>query len=120
MKLTQYLIEQGRSAKGGWNRAQTDMLGVPWPLETGWKAKLDGVEIGERTYARFLALKNTHLSKDASSAGVPKHKTHPLIKARAKALVNKHGSGDGSGSFTTTCQQPRCEHPKCMCGLGRN
>ena len=37
MKLTEEQIEAGRSAKGGWTRAQLAKWGVPWPPPKGWR-----------------------------------------------------------------------------------
>lgn len=33
-------LESLKSPAGGWTRATTSQLGVPWPLKAGWKAKL--------------------------------------------------------------------------------
>jgi hypothetical protein len=42
MKLTAAEIEAGKSARGGWTRAQLAQWGVPWPPPKGWKRALLG------------------------------------------------------------------------------
>lgn len=125
MKLTEELIEAGRSLNGGWSRAQTSCLGVPWPLEHGWKKDMIGVEVSESDYARFLALKDRHLGGrslervadallEKSRVKTPKPKTPQWAKERAKALVKS-----ASGSNTFTCVATNCTYPMCQCELGR-
>jgi hypothetical protein len=40
MRLTEQILMQGRSYRGGWSRRQTDLFGVPWPLKHGWKDRI--------------------------------------------------------------------------------
>ena len=56
MKITLALIEQGKSERGGWTRAQVELLGGAWPLKEGWQHKVVGREITVREYDRFLSL----------------------------------------------------------------
>jgi hypothetical protein len=71
--LTAALIEAGMSMNGGWSRAQTDCLGVPWPLQAGWKDALIGAVVSEAQYVQFLALKDVHLwPKNYGPTPVPK------------------------------------------------
>jgi hypothetical protein len=45
MKLTNAEIEAGRSAKGGFTKAQAAEWGVNWPLKKGWReALLNGTD----------------------------------------------------------------------------
>lgn len=54
--VTEALLEKGKSAKGGWTRAQTILLGEPWPLARGWKRRVVGREIPRVDAERFAAL----------------------------------------------------------------
>ena len=52
------MIFAGRSARGGWSRAQLTMLGVEWPPMKGWLARLDGTEIEPYRYRAFVLARN--------------------------------------------------------------
>lgn len=69
MKLTRAMIWDGRSDRGGWNRAQFEVLGVEYPPKKGWPARIIGTEISGRDYERFLQLKGAHKRK---KIGAPK------------------------------------------------
>ena len=57
--LTDALIMQGATTEqGGWNAAQIAVLGVPYPLQTGWKRGLIGTTIPFADYQRYLSLSN--------------------------------------------------------------
>jgi hypothetical protein len=34
------LLLRGKTPRGAWNRDQLELLGVPWPLVSGWKCVL--------------------------------------------------------------------------------
>lgn len=57
MKITRETINQGMSEAGGWNRKQTELLGLPWPLPHGWIREIVGKDFSEETVNQFLALK---------------------------------------------------------------
>lgn len=67
LMLTPELIEAGISTNGGWSRAQTECLGVPWPLLSGWKVALVGTWVTEAQYLRFLALRDVHLKRSSGA-----------------------------------------------------
>jgi len=69
MKLTRAMIDSGKSDRGGWNRAQIELLGVEWPLSWGWITRILGKEISGRDYERFLELRGFHKRK---KIGAPK------------------------------------------------
>ena len=54
--VTEELLEKGKSARGGWTRAQTTLLGEPWPLTKGWKRRTVGREIPQVDADRFVVL----------------------------------------------------------------
>jgi len=60
MLVTGKILEQGKSKRGAWSRAQVEALGVSWPLTGGWKKNLIGKEVSEEQVAEFLALKDVH------------------------------------------------------------
>ena len=41
--VTHEVIDRYKSRKGGWTRKGTAALGVPWPLESGWKERILGL-----------------------------------------------------------------------------
>ena len=63
MKITLALIEQGKSERGGWTRAQVELLGGTWPLKDGWQHRLVGREITVREFDRFLSLTGEYVPR---------------------------------------------------------
>jgi len=62
VKLTQEILHAGQSRFGGWSKAQTDLLGIPWPLRHGWKHRIIGEMIDAGVVAEFVRLKDKHLN----------------------------------------------------------
>lgn len=56
IRITAELVAMGRSARGGWTKAQLELLGVTWPPDKGWKERVIGVEIGVAIMKRFIDL----------------------------------------------------------------
>jgi hypothetical protein len=54
VKITEELIEQGKSKAGGWNARQLRYLRVKWPPEKGWKQRIIGTEVMLDSAAKFL------------------------------------------------------------------
>lgn len=54
--VTESLLEKGKSERGGWTRAQTALLGEPWPLAKGWIRRVVGREIPRVDADRFVSL----------------------------------------------------------------
>ena len=50
-----------RTDAGGWTKATTDLLGVPWPLRHGWKAALlaKGLEVTPEYWALLMEARET-------------------------------------------------------------
>jgi ribonuclease HI len=65
IKLTEKFLREGQSDRGSWSKAQLELLGVGYPLRSGWKEALMGKEIDRGTAEEFIALKNKHLKKSA-------------------------------------------------------
>lgn len=55
IRLTDRLIEGGKTRRGGFTRAQLAVLGVSWPPKCGWKQRLIGTSIDDATLERFYA-----------------------------------------------------------------
>jgi hypothetical protein len=53
--ITNELIESGKSAAGGYSKAQLALLGVTWPPLSGWKKRVIGSQITSDEAARFVA-----------------------------------------------------------------
>lgn len=121
MRLKAEDIEAGRSSNGGWSRAQVELLGVSWPLVSGWKKALIGKEVPDSAYQRFVAFKDKHLQVVAESKDAEAEQKMPkmskaemrVLNDRAKALVSTFAFGVGP-SFT--CKAESCAYPKCLCG----
>jgi hypothetical protein len=52
--ITDDLIEGGKSAVGGYSKAQLALLGVTWPPLRGWKKGIVGKQITKDAATRFL------------------------------------------------------------------
>lgn len=52
--ITDDLIESGKSAAGGYSKAQLASLGVAWPPVSGWKKQVIGRQITSDAAARFV------------------------------------------------------------------
>ena len=65
--VTELLIRQGASDKGGWCAAQLRMIGVAWPPTTGWMRAVEKkrVEISESDAAIFVGYGAGTASKSA-------------------------------------------------------
>ena len=56
-KITDELLESGRSESGGWSRAQLHLIGVAWPPPKGWKRTAIGREVPDEVAAEFVSLR---------------------------------------------------------------
>ena len=66
--ITNTLIEAGMSSRGGWNEAQMNILGLSLQgIKKGWKLAVEGNEISQANYEKFLALKDKHIRKFAQN-----------------------------------------------------
>ena len=55
--ITEEFLELGKSAAGGWNKPQIEILGLTWPLAHGWKNKVIGKYISPDAAVEFMRLK---------------------------------------------------------------
>lgn len=39
MKITEELLQRGKSSRGGWTKEQFAIIGIYWPPIFGWKKK---------------------------------------------------------------------------------
>lgn len=53
--ITNDLIESGKSAAGGYSKAQLALLGVAWPPISGWKRQVIGRQITSYEATSFVA-----------------------------------------------------------------
>ena len=82
--ITQELINQGKSARGGWSRAQLLLLGISWPPKNGWRKEVHGLHITLDAAAKFIGMKNNHI-KSKQSQTEHKHK-HPIRTESSKSI----------------------------------
>jgi hypothetical protein len=54
MTVTKDFLLLGRTANGGYTKAQLTLLGVQWPPRRGWTRRIIGKEISIDTANRFL------------------------------------------------------------------
>lgn len=66
VRLTNDMIEAGRSRNGGWSTAQLRALGVNG-FRPKWKRNLIGSEVDKEAYERFLSLRDVHLESEAAA-----------------------------------------------------
>lgn len=58
-ELHRHWIEEGKSPRGGWSRAQLKLVGVPWPPPKGWRAILrDRDDIPETVQHKFVQMRD--------------------------------------------------------------
>mgnify|MGYP001594086671 CR=1 FL=1 len=65
MILTNEILEQGKSRKGGWSAKQLSALGIDIRFNSGWRKRAIGTDLPGEQIALFLMLKDKHLKKDA-------------------------------------------------------
>ena len=65
MRITESLLEQGKSDRGGWNAKQLAWIGVDWPVHHGWQRKALGKEITENDARMFLSLRGETIRQPA-------------------------------------------------------
>ena len=61
VRVTRGLLLAGRSANGGWSRAQYALLGVGWPPPKGWMDGLLGRAVARGVMDEFVRLRDEHL-----------------------------------------------------------
>ena len=56
--VTEDILLDGMSERGGWNKRQLEILGVPWPPPKGWKKWVSGyLKLPKSEVERFLSLR---------------------------------------------------------------
>lgn len=58
MEISTTLLINGASARGGYTKKQTFLLGLPWPLPRGWKKEVIGKTISDENAQEFIRLAN--------------------------------------------------------------
>lgn len=58
MVLTRRYITSHRTLKGGFTKAQAEVLGIKWPLKKGWIGSLVGINIPESKAEQFEMAKH--------------------------------------------------------------
>ncbi len=79
VKLTKKKIREMASDRGGFGRAQLDVLGISWPPPKGWQRGLVGRLISGALFDRVKGLRNVHL---LNSSGVMEKKRKKRGKKR--------------------------------------
>jgi ribonuclease HI len=97
--VTAELIESGKSFRGGWNKIQLAILGVPWPPSSGWKPLAMKRRITPLEAQRFVSLRRkgfTHEtngppSRPAADTAGP----YPLTENDV-FIIHIHGASRGN------------------------
>lgn len=50
------MLDAARTSRGGWSRAQLQVLGVPWPPPTGWMRRTVGRRVRRADFETFALL----------------------------------------------------------------
>ncbi len=61
--VTDELLEAGQSSRGGWSRAQLELIGVDWRPKKGWRGRVLGSPITWADAQEFRDLKDQHLEE---------------------------------------------------------
>ena len=56
-RIDEDLLEAIRTERGGWTKAQFNILGIMWPPQKGWKVKLYDKPITDDDLRRLMDLK---------------------------------------------------------------
>jgi hypothetical protein len=56
--ITKKFFMDNATDRGAWTRRQVEILGVSWPLQSGWQSELIGKTISQETADEFAAAKN--------------------------------------------------------------
>lgn len=62
--LTKELIKNGASLKGGYTKAQLNILGIDWPPPNGWLKSLIGKSISDADYNKYIHFKKHYNPED--------------------------------------------------------
>ncbi len=55
--VTKDFLESGTTNYGGWRKCQIQLLGVPWPLQKGWRKRIEGkLRVSREVAAEFVRL----------------------------------------------------------------
>lgn len=57
IKITEDIIEAGKSNAGGWKKEQLALLGIDWPPTKGWKDRIIGELMPESIINKFIGWK---------------------------------------------------------------
>jgi predicted GIY-YIG superfamily endonuclease len=71
LEITQELLAAGASKGGGFSRRQTELLGVGWPLPSGWKRFVIGRTISDEAAEEFVRLAGRHLADKEAKKAIP-------------------------------------------------
>ena len=108
VRITESLLDAGRSDRGGLNKNQLAVLGIDWPPAKGWKRQLIGMEIPDEAADSFLALRKTSNTKQRVPPSRPK-KTCEVLTCRecsAEFTVSKANAKKYPNWRPETC--PKC------------
>lgn len=95
--------------------AQLSCLGVSMPLQRGWANDLEGKEILDERFTKFLSLKDAHAKGSGHgdpSFTKPSKEQEAILKERAAAAI---ATGGPIGGRTITCAKEECKYPFCRC-----
>jgi predicted GIY-YIG superfamily endonuclease len=67
MEISTKLLTTGASARGGYTKKQTILLGLPWPLPHGWKNEVIGKTISDENAQEFVRLANRPIDTTCST-----------------------------------------------------
>jgi len=95
VRITDEILEQSKSSRGGWSNRQIAALGVKSVktkrFNKGWKRKLLGANVPERNIKKFLEMRNAHL-KGISQETLFEIQQQKAARRKAEEETNKIGS----------------------------
>lgn len=91
IKLTPKIFSEGKSRNGACSRKQFEVLGVEWPLRSGWYERLIGKEFDTEVLQKFIDLKDKHL-KPGHIGRWPKRFKVPAADPNEKVFVERNPS----------------------------
>ena len=86
--VTREFIHKYKTANGGWTRAQTDVLGISWPLQPGWMRSAIGRKLTDEQVEQMILESFEYAESDIEARLVieARNEAETVLNATAKGL----------------------------------
>lgn len=84
------ILELAKSSSGGWSEKQLRLIGVEWPMRSGWKETVIGKLITSSVVHLFVSLRDRHLPKGKKKSPIRVVQQTIVEMPRREKLEPKH------------------------------